>query len=64
MNKMTKEEAVVLMLSSINEDNRDLCLRNGMSEEDTQAQIDASQPSLEMILTNMYDRMNAAGIIA
>lgn len=64
MNKMTKEEAVILMLSSINEDNRDLCLRNGMSEEDTQAQIDASQPSLEMILTNMYDRMNAAGIIA
>ena len=64
MHKMTKEEAVVLMLSSINEDNRDLCLRNGMSEEDTQAQIDQSQPSLEMILTNMYDRMNAAGIIA
>jgi hypothetical protein len=61
---MTREEVVVLMLSSINEDNRDLCIRNGMSEEDTQAQIDASQPSLEMILGNMYDRMNAAGVIA
>jgi hypothetical protein len=61
---MTKDEAIVLMLSSINEDNRDMCIRNGMSEEDTQAQIDQSQPSLQIILTNMYDRMNAAGIIA
>ena len=61
---MTREEVVVLMLSSINEDNRDLCIRNGMSEEDTQAQIDASQPSLQLILSNMYDRMNTAGIIA
>jgi hypothetical protein len=61
---MTKEDAVLLMLSSINEDNRDLCLRNGMSEEETQSQIDQSQPSLEIILSAMYDRMNAAGIIA
>jgi hypothetical protein len=61
---MTKDESVVLMLSSINEDNREMCLNNGMSEADTQAQIDQSQQSLQLILSNMYDRMNAAGIIA
>jgi hypothetical protein len=61
---MTKDESVVLMLSSINEDNREMCLNNGMSEADTESQIAQSQQSLQLILSNMYDRMNAAGIIA
>lgn len=52
------------MLNSINEDNRDLCLKSGMSESDAESQIAQSQPTLTLIVDNMYDRMKAAGIIA
>ena len=61
---MNKEEALNLMLNSINEDNRDLCLRSGMSEADAESQIAQSQPTLTLILGNMYDKMKDAGIIA
>lgn len=60
---MTKEEALNLMLKSINDDNRDLCLKGGMSESDTESQIAQSQPSLQLIIGNMYDRMKDGGII-
>jgi hypothetical protein len=62
--KMEKQEALALMLNSINEDNRDLCLKSGMSESDAESQIAQSQPTLTLIVDNMYDRMKAAGIIA
>ena len=61
---MNKEEALNLMLNSINEDNRDLCLRSRMSEADAESQIAQSQPTLTLILGNMYDKMKDAGIIA
>jgi hypothetical protein len=61
---MTKEEATTLMIKSINDDNRDLCQKGGMSEADTESQIAQSQPSLELIVGNMYDRMKDAGLIA
>lgn len=61
---MNKEEALNLMLNSINEDNRNLCLRSGMSEADAESQIAQSQPTLTLILGNMYDKMKDAGIIA
>lgn len=61
---MDKEEALNLMLNSINEDNRQLCLRSGMSEADAESQIAQSQPTLTLILGNMYDKMKDAGIIA
>jgi hypothetical protein len=61
---MNKEQAVELMLNSINEDNRDLCLKSGMSEADAESQIAQSQPTLNLILSNMYDKMKDAGLIA
>ncbi len=61
---MTKDEALELMLKSINDDNRELCINGGMSVEDTEAQIAQSQPSLGLILGNMYDRMKDAGLLA
>ena len=61
---MTKEETMQLMLKSINDDNRDLCQKNGMSESDAEAQISQSQPALQHIVANMYDRMKAAGLVA
>ncbi len=61
---MNKKEAVALMLNSINEDNKDLCLKSGMSEADADSQIAQSQPTLSLILDNMYDRMKDAGLLA
>ena len=60
---MTRDDALILMLNSVNDDNREFCARNGMSEEDTEAQVAQSQPTLHVILGNMYDRMKTAGII-
>jgi hypothetical protein len=61
---MTKDEALELMMKSINDDNRDLCLKGGMSESETESQIAQSQPSLQLIIGNMYDRMKEANLIA
>jgi hypothetical protein len=65
--KMTEEqkktETVVLMLNSINEDNKNICLQNGMDEEEVDRQIEQSQQSLAYMLANMYDKMKEANII-
>jgi hypothetical protein len=61
---MTKEETIKVMLDSMNEDNRMMCLQNGMSEEDTNKQIEQSQPSLVYLFGNIYDKLQAAGAIA
>lgn len=61
---MNKEQALELMLNSINQDNRDLCLKSGMSEADADSQIAQSQPTLNLILGNMYDKMKDAGLLA
>jgi hypothetical protein len=61
---MTKEEATELMLKSINDDNRQMCIQGGMSPEDMETQISQSQPALGLIISNMYDRMKDAGLLA
>lgn len=54
---MTKEEVVTIMMDSINTDNRQLCLDMGMSEEETNKNIEQSQMSLGLIMANMYDKL-------
>ena len=61
---MTKDEIIKIMLDSINEDNKMMCLQNGMSEEDANTQIEQSQPSLVYIFGNIYDKLKAANAIA
>jgi hypothetical protein len=61
---MTKDEVVDMMLFSINSDNRNLCKQAGMSDEDAESQIAQSQPSLTMILGNIYDMLKEANVIA
>jgi basic membrane lipoprotein Med (substrate-binding protein (PBP1-ABC) superfamily) len=61
---MSKEDVVNLMLESINADNRELCLKTGMSESDTESQIAQSQPSLQFILSNVYDKLKDANVIS
>ena len=61
---MTKEEALKVMLDSINSDNLALGLQAGLKEDDLKAQIDQSQPSLAFMLGNIYDRLKESGAIA
>lgn len=61
---MNKDDILNIMLTSINDDNRALCQQGGMSEADTESQIEQSQPSLGFILSNMYEKLDAAGVFA
>jgi hypothetical protein len=61
---MTREEVIDMMLFSINADNRELCEKAGMSDSDTESQIEQSQPSLQLILGNMYDMLKEAKVIS
>jgi len=61
---MTKDEAVALMLESINADNREMGKQAGMSESDLETQISQSQPSLSFMMSNIYDKLKASGAIA
>ena len=61
---MTKDEAVQIMMSSINADNLALGLQAGLKEDDLKAQIDQSQPSLVFMMGNIYDKLKDGGVIA
>lgn len=61
---MTKDEAVQIMMASINADNLALGLQAGIKEDDLKAQIDQSQPSLVFMLGNIYDKLKEGGVIA
>lgn len=60
---MNKEEIIDFMLESINTDNKEMCKNNGLSDEDTQKQIDQSQPALTVITANLYKRLKESGVI-
>ncbi len=60
---MNKEEVVSIMMESINKDNKQLCLDMGMSEEETNKNIEQSQMSLGLIMSNMYDKLVGAQVI-
>jgi hypothetical protein len=61
---MTKEEAVSIMMDSINADNLALGLQAGLEEEALKLQIEQSQPSLGFMMGNIYDKLQAGGVIA
>lgn len=61
---MTKEEVIAMMLDSINADNREICARAGMSKEDAETQISQSQQALAFMLSNVYDKLKQASVIA
>ena len=60
---MNKEQAVEIMLESINADNREMCLNSGMSPEDTETNIANSQHSLGVMMQNIYDKLVEHGTI-
>ena len=61
---MTKEEAVSIMLESINADNLALGLQSGLNEADLKTQIEQSQQSLGFMMSNIYDKLKEAGAVA
>ena len=61
---MTKEEVVSMMLESINSDNLSMGIQAGLEEKALQEQINQSQPSLGFMMSNMYDKLKVAGVIA
>jgi len=61
---MTKEEAISVMLESINADNLALGLQAGLNEADLKAQIEQSQQSLNFMMSNIYDKLKESGAIA
>ena len=61
---MNKEEAVTIMMESINVDNLALGLQAGLNEEELNNQITQSQPSLGFMMGNIYDKLQAGGAIA
>ena len=62
--KMTKEEAVAIMLESINSDNLALGLQSGLNEAELKTQIEQSQQSLNFMMSNIYDKLKEAGAVA
>lgn len=61
---MEKDEVIYMMLQSVNNDNRELGKKSGMSDADVESQIQQSQPSLTFILTNIYEKLKEADLLA
>jgi hypothetical protein len=61
---MTKDEAVTIMLDSINADNLALGLQAGLEEQALKTQIEQSQQSLNFMMANIYDKLKESGAIA
>ena len=61
---MTKDEAVTIMLESINADNLALGLQAGLEEQALKTQIEQSQQSLGFMMGNIYDKLKEGGVIA
>jgi uncharacterized protein YidB (DUF937 family) len=59
---MTKEEAIDIMMESINADNLTLGIQAGLDEEDLKKQIAQSQPTLAFLMGNIYDKLKDAGL--
>jgi hypothetical protein len=61
---MNKEELIDFMIESINEDNRQICRRNNMSEADIEAMITQSQQGLLFMISNIVGKMKERGLLA
>jgi len=60
---LTKEQAIDIMMESINDDNKQMGIAAGMDEETLNNQIAQSQPSLAFMMENIYNKLKGAGVI-
>lgn len=61
---MNREELIDFMIASINADNREICQRGSMPEDEIEKSIEQSQPSLYFIVGNLYDKLKERGVLA
>lgn len=61
--KAHRNDTVTIMMDSINEDNKILCLANGLTEEQADEHIGNAQGALGMIMYNVYDKLVEAKVI-
>ena len=61
---MTKDQAIDIMMESINSDNRAMGLQAGLDAQALETQIEQSQASLSFMMSNIYDKLQAGGVIA
>jgi hypothetical protein len=60
---MNKEDVITIMMESINADNKEFCIKSGMSEEEANKNIEQSQMSLAFIMSNIYDKLVETQVI-
>lgn len=60
---MNKEDVIKIMLDSLNADNRELAQKAGLKQEDVEAQIQQSQPSLIFMFGNIYEKLKDADVL-
>jgi hypothetical protein len=61
---MTKDQAIDIMMESINSDNRAMGLQAGIDAATLETQIEQSQASLAFMMSNIYDKLKESGAIA
>jgi hypothetical protein len=62
--KMDKQEVIYLMLDSITETNNRLGQQYGMAQEEIDKQVEMSLPSMVIIVSDIYDKMKEANLLA
>jgi hypothetical protein len=60
---MTKDEVVKFMLESINEDNRQICRRGQMPEDQIEKSIKESEPALMVIVESLYNKLKEKNLL-
>ena len=60
---MTKEEVMKLMLESIHHDNREICRRGNMPEDQIEKSIKESAPALELMVGNLYNKLKEKNLL-
>jgi len=60
---MTKEEVIKFMLESINSDNRQMCRRGQMPEDQIEKSIKESEPALMVIVESLYNKLKEKNLL-
>jgi hypothetical protein len=60
---MTRDEVMQLMIESINEDNRQICRRGQMPEDQIEKSIKESAPALFLIVGSLYDKLKEKNLL-
>ena len=60
---MTRDEVMKFMLESINNDNREICRRGNMPEDQIEKSIKDSAPALELMVGNLYNKLKEKNLL-